>query len=283
MAFRKIQEYISTGLGNAGTLLIPKLILPPLIEEAQKVMLPRELAAFIKSGFEGSSFNVNLETPSTNKINIVAEGTEFPMTAMEYTAVEFTPVKYGAAIRITREMMEDSQFELFQSNLRAVGRRMAEKETALILEQLDGANTTTSGGAAITLANINASMLAIEDQDYNPTDIIMGNEVVNDCRNMDIFIEYSKAGNTEMMSKGFVGNIYGLQVSRFSTNAAPTTTYSKYAYVLDRSQAFGIAIKRDITVENFELPTYDMSGACVSMRIAVKLLRSKAVAKITTS
>jgi len=72
-------------------------------------------------------------------------------------------------------------------------------------------------------------------------------------------------------------------IHRFSTNAAPTSTYSKYAYVLDRGYAYGLAIKRDITVENCDLPSFDMKGAVLTQRIDVQLIRNKAVSNITTS
>ena len=105
-------------------------------------------------------------------------------------------------------------------------------------------------------------------------------EVLNDLRNIDSFVEFNKVGNTEMLTKGFLGNIYGLNVVKVSTTAGMTTTT---AYVSDNKEAYAIAEKRPVTVENFELPTYDMSGSAITHRIAILLLRSSAVAKITTS
>jgi len=282
---KRIKEYIDTDLGTAGTLLIPKLIMEPLIEEVDKTLLPRELAAYVwgPAQIKGSSFTTDLETPNALDVRIVGEGAEVPMDTGAYEGVTFTPVKYGVAIRITREMMEDSQFELLQRNIRLAGKRFAEKETELILTALDSATTSVGGGAAITIANLTTAALGIENYDYTPTDLIVGNEVLQDLRNVDTFVEANKAGNTEMLTRGFLGIIYGWNVVRFSTNAAPSSTYAKYAYLIDRSQAYGIAIKRDITIENFDLPTYDMQGAVVTQRIDVKLLRAKAAAIITTS
>ena len=67
MAFQKIKEYISTADGAAGTLLIPRLILPPLIDAVDKALLPREMAAMVKTGFEGPSFYLNRVTPDALK------------------------------------------------------------------------------------------------------------------------------------------------------------------------------------------------------------------------
>jgi hypothetical protein len=127
-------------------------------------------------------------------------------------------------------------------------------------------------------------MQDLEDSGYRPTDIILGTEVLHDLRNIDTFVEANKFGNRDMLQRGFVGNIYGMTATLFDDRASPTEgTYKKYAYIIDRSQAYAIAIKRDITVENFDLPSFDMQGAAITMRIDVELLRSKAVSKITTS
>lgn len=283
MAFSKIKEYIDTSAGSAGTLLIPKLIMPVMIDAMDKALVPRELAAMVQNGFDGSSFSVNLLTPSILKIRNVAEGAETPLDAASFSSVTFTPKKYGVALRITREMIEDSQFNIFEANLKEVGRRFAEKETELILTALDGATTTVTGGASLTIANLSAGILGIHNYDYEPTDLLIGNEVLSDLMNIDTFVEANKAGNTELMSRGFLGTIFGLNVVRFSTNAAPSSTYSKYLYMVTRSQSYGIAIKRDLSVENFNLPSSDMEGACATMRLSVELLRADSVAKITTA
>jgi HK97 family phage major capsid protein len=283
MAFSKIKEFITTGDATPGTLLIPKLIMPPLIDAVDKALLPREMAAMVQNGFEGSSFSVNLVTPNIIKIRNVAEGAEIPLDSTSFTSVTFTPKKYGVGIRITREMMEDSQFNILEANLREVGRRFAENETNLILTALDGASTTVTGGAALTIANLTAGILGIHNYDYEPTDMVIGNEILQDLQNIDTFVEADKAGNMELMQKGYIGTIFGMKVAHFSTNAAPSVTYAKYAYLFDRRQAYGIAIKRDVTVENFMLPSCDMEAAAITMRIDVQLLRAISVAKITTA
>ncbi len=284
MAFSKIKEYLNTGVGAAGELLIPKLILPILVEEVDKNLLDRSLAKWVMGpsqlASQGGTFNVNLETPDTGNIREVGEGAEIPLDSKEYTTITYTFVKYGMAVRITREMMEDSQFELLQSNIRTAGKRLAENETALVLIALEGANTTVSGGAAITIANLTSAMLNVEGQDFTPTDLIVGTDVLNDLRNIDTFAEANKWGdNTAAARTGTVGMVYGLNVHLFSNQVGTSTT----AYVIDRSEAYGIAIKRDITVENVMLPTFDMEGAVITQRLDVQLLRDTAVGRITTS
>jgi len=280
----RISEYLSTGKGEAGTLLIPKLILGTLIDEVDKTLLPRELAGFVQNGWEGSTFNLNLEDPNTMDVREVGEGAEIPLDAGDYVNVEFNPKKYGVAIRITRELMEDSQFEILQRQIRLAGKRFAEKENELIIDALvAGAGNTVAGGAQATISNITESMFNLEQEDYTPTDLIVGNEFLSDLRNIDTFVEANKVGNTEMLTRGFLGNIYGMNVVRFSTTAVSSSTYAKYGFTIDRQQAYGLGIKRDLTMENFDLPTFDMQGAALTWRFDVQVLRSKAIGLITTS
>ena len=289
MAFNRIQEYITRDTGVAGTLLIPKLIFPKLIDEVDKNLLPRELAAIWQTpaqcANQGSSWTINLIKPNSMDVRLVDEGAEIPMDALEYDdSVTIEPVKYGLAIRITREMMEDSQFPLLDVHIRYAGKRFAEKETELIIDELHSTTNAVTGGAAITIANIAEGMNYLERYDYTPTDFLVGDKIIQNLRNIDTFIEADKAGNTDMMRTGFLGTIFGMGVVRFSRNAtsAPATK-ALHAFVIDRQWSYVVAYKRDITIENFDLPTFDMQGAAITMRLDVEYLRDYATCTITTT
>ena len=201
MVMRKINEYISRADGTAGQLLIPQLILPEIIEEVEKNLIPREMAVFVisPSEFQGSTMYKNLETPDTMDVRQVGEGAEVPLDNIDFESVSFTPIKYGIAIRITREMIEDSQFDIKSPNIRTAGRRFAENETNLVLVQLDRANATTAGGAAVTIANIAESIFDVRSNDFRATDYLLGEEQYQDLMNIDTFVEGDKAGNTTFL------------------------------------------------------------------------------------
>lgn len=284
--YKHIKELLQTGIGVEGQLLIPRKIHDTLIDEVDKALIPRsEAALFFGPGdIPGSSIDVDTVDVNTMDVRIVGEGAESPIDQVKYSSFNMKPVKYGIAIRITKEMMEDGKWNLLDHNIRVAGKRFAENETSLILQDaLDNATNTVAGGAAITIANITRAMQHLDDEDYTPTTIFVGMEVLNDLRNIDTFVEANKVGNTDMLQRGFLGNIYGLNVIKFSTNAAPSTIYSKYAYVTDKQQAYIIAEKRPVTISNFELPVYDMSAANITQRIVVRQLKADAIAKITTS
>jgi len=283
---KAVQELLSTGLGTEGQLLIPRKIHDTLIEAVDKNLIPRSEAAiyFGPSDIPGSSIDVDTVTPNTMSVRIVAEGAEIPIDQSEYSSFNLKPDKWGVALRITREMLEDSKWNLLQHNVMISGKRFAENETKLVIQDaLDNATNSVSGGAAITIANLTRAMQYLDDADYTPTTLFVGMEVLNDLRNIDTFVEADKMGNRDMLERGFVGTLYGLNVIKFSTNAAPSSTYSKYAYVTDRMHAYVMAEKRPITIENFEMPVYDMSAASITQRIKVRYLRANAIAKITTA
>ncbi len=277
-----IQELLSTGTGTEGQLLIPRKIHDTIIEEVDKMLIPRSEAALFIGPAEipGSSYDIDLATPNTMDVRLIPESAEIVLDQVEYTSTNVKPLKYGVAIRITRELLEDAKWNLLQHNIKYAGKRMAENENSLTRTALNSAANTVTGGAAITIANITRAGQYLRDSDFTPTTLFVGNEVLTDLQNIDTFVEANKVGNTDMLKRGFLGTVYGMNVILVSTNAGYTTTD---AFVSDKTQAYVIAEKRPVTVENFELPTFDMSGAAVTCRIAVKILRTSAVAKVTTT
>lgn len=282
---KHVKELLSTDTGTEGSLLIVKKIHDTLIEEVPKALIPRTEAGlyFGPSAIPGSSIDVDFEEENAMDVRLIAEGGEITLDQDEYTSTNVKPKKYGVAIKITKEMMEDGKWNLLERNIKKAAKRLGENETSLILTELQSCTNNISGGAAITIANITRGMQYLDDNDYTPTTLMVGNEVLNDLRNIDTFAEANKAGNTEMVTRGFVGSIYGMNVTRFSTNAAPSSTYSKYAYVTDKDNAYMIAEKRPVTVENVMLPLFDMQAAAITQRISVELMRDNAVCRISTS
>jgi len=285
--YKYIQEAISTDDGTAGSLLISKKIHDQLIEEIDKRLIPRELASMYvgPSQIKGSSFIWNGEEFNAMGVKEVNELGEIPKLEPGYETNSITPVKYGLRIEISQEMIEDGKWGrgLFDRAVRQAAKRFAENETELILEQLDNASNTVSGGANVTIANLVRAKQYLEDEDYEPTDCICGIEFANDLIQIDTFTEVDKSGSREVLNKGFLGDVFGIRFYRFSTNAAPSSTYSKYGYIIDRDWAYLIAEKRTLQQKAYTLETHDLEGVALTQRIAVKYRKADAIAKITTT
>ena len=277
-----VKEYLSTGTATEGSLLIVKKIYDTLIEEVGKSLIPRTEAAIYMgpAKIPGSSVDIDLETPDSMSIRLVGEGAAIPQDNMAYSSFNMKPDKYGVGIRITKEFMEDGKWNLLQRNIAMTGKRFAENENSLVITQLDSASNTVSGGAAANVANMTRAIQYLEDKDYDGTTMLIGMEFLHDLRNIDTFLEYNKSGDQEVIKTGFRGVFLGAKLYKISTNAGMTTTS---AYVYDNSQAYVIAEKRPITIENFDLPVYDLKAANVTQRIKVRYLRADAICKITTT
>lgn len=277
-----IKELLSTGTGTEGSLLIPKKIADTLIEESAKFLIPRSEAAmyFGPGDIPGSSIDIDLDTENTGTVRLIGEGAEAFIDQLDVSSINVKPKKYGVGIRITHELLEDGKWNMLQHNLKIFGRRFAENENTLVIAQLDTADNTVSGGASVTIANLTRAIQYLENKDKTATTLAVGVEVLYDLRNIDTFVEANKVGNTDMLQRGFLGTVYGMNVIRVSTNAGMTATT---AYVYDRDYAYVIAEKRPLSIVNFDLPTHDLSAATATQRIAVKALRTAAICKITSS
>ena len=275
----EIKEFLTTSAATEGQLLIERKIYDTLVEAATKKRVGRELAAIYigPGGIPGSSVDIDLVTADSMAVLTIAEGAAVPIETVNYTSTNLKPLKYGVRPLITKEMQEDGKWDLMEHNIKVAGTEMGENEDKLIITALDSAANTITGAEAITLANISRAMQYLEDSDYAATDIVCGPEVANDFRMIDIFQRPSET--PEMMKTGFIGTIYGCAVHVVS-GAIITGTY---CYVLDKNHAFVIAEKRPISVERYDDVTHDLSGAVVTQRITVKILRTSAVCLITTT
>jgi len=281
---KTIQELLSTATGTEGSLLIEKKIYDTLIDPVVRTRVGRQFAAITITDIPGSSVDVDTVDPKSMKVNKIAEGAAIPISVEAYSSFNMKPVKYGLRIAITKEMMEDAKWDLLAHNIEQAGLFMAYNEDKLLISQaLDNATQTQGGGAALTISDITTAMQYLEDEDYSPDVMLVGNEQANDLRNIDTFVEAHKLGTRETFENGLVGTIFGMKIVRFSTNSAPSTTYAKYGYVMDTKHAFVIAEKRPVTVENYDDKIHDLQGATVTQRVVYRQLRADAICKVTTS
>lgn len=284
---QQIQELLQTRVGTEGSLLIPRKIYDILWEQAEKALVGRQFAAFIvgPDGVPGSSFDLNLADVDSMTVYRVAEAAMVPIDVPSFSSTNVVPRKYAVRPLISREMLEDAKWNLLEFSMRLAATEMAENETAQIMATLDGAANTVTGGASLTVANIARAVQFLRDNDFNPKVFLIGPEVLNDIQTLSAFSDASQYGGADMQRNGFVGRIFGMDVYVISPNASTlaAATQSRRAYVVDPAQAFCIVEKRPITVEEYDDATHDLQGVIISQRIGFALVRSAAVALITTT
>lgn len=277
---QEVQELLTRSNGTEGTLLIPRKIFDQLLPEVTKAQIGRQYAAHIAgpSDVPGSSIDFNIASANAMTVFKVAEGAAVPVSVQAFTTVNVKPDKYGTRPLVTKEMLEDNQFNMVQTHTRQALLEMAYNETALVVSALDGAASTVAGGAALTIANITTAKTTLENSNFHPDVMFVGPEAYNDLLNLDTFVEYNKS-NSDTLRTGAVGKIFGMDVVVVTAGGFTTTS----SYILDSREAYALVEKRPIAVQQYEVPEADQMGIVITQRLAVSLLKSSAVVKITTS
>lgn len=279
----------ASSTANSGTTnyLIPRTLLPNVMNAIRKKLVLRGLAAkvFGPSSIPGRTLVIPLqEEISTNTamaVDMIGEGAEIEITNTEFTTRTLTPVKYGARVGVTKEMMEDGIVDLISYHAELAGYEFADNEESLIVSQLDAAatassNTVANSNATLPISDITASMQQLEEKNYTPTHMIIGAEVANDLRNIDTFVEADKSRVMDP-TKRLIGTIFGMSVI-VSNNIS-----AKLAYIIDANHAFIIGEKRALTVERYADYSRDTSYVVITQRFATIYLRAEAVSEITTT
>ena len=274
---------------NSGTTsyLIPRTLLTEVMDAVRKQLVLRGLAArvFGPGAIPGRTLVLPMQSEidanTAMAVDRVGEGGEIPLTQTQFESLTLTPVKYGARVGLAKEMEEDGIIDLLSYHAELAGYEFADNEESLIVSQLDAAATASSqlvvnSNATLPISDITRAMQYLEANNYKPTHMICGVEIVNDLRNIDTFVEADKSRVMDP-TKRLIGTIFGMQVV-VSNNVS-----SVLCYVIDAAHAFVIAEKRSLTIENYADPARDSAFMAITQRITVSYLRSKAVAEITTT
>jgi len=185
----------STAGSSTGSYLIPRTLYGELIRAVRKKLVLRALAARVigPGSIPGSSIDIPLQTRDSMEVQRVGEGAVIPLDAETYSGFNMRPNKYGVRIMISREMEEDSLFDVMGLNVETAGYELADNEESLIIDTLDtgsGISDSTrvaNSNATLPISDITAAMQGVEEENYNCTHMIVGVEVANDLRNIDTF------------------------------------------------------------------------------------------------
>ena len=269
---------------STGSVLIPRTLYGTLMRAVRKNLIFRSLAAHVfgPTSIPGSSIDIPLQTPESMVVHPVGEFGIVPLDIEGYTNINLRPRKYGVRLMISKEMMEDSLFDVMALNVETAGYELADNEESLIIDTLDTATAQTdstriaNSNATLPITDITAAMQGLEEEGYVATHFICGVEVANDLRNIDTFVEAHKSGINDP-SRRLIGKIYEMKVLT-SRNVT-----AKRAYVIDANYSFVIADKRPVTIERYFEAARDTGFAVATQRFSTRYLRSAATARIVTT
>jgi len=184
-----------------------------------------------------------------------------------YSSIDFTPAEYGCARAISRQTVDELQFDVLADVTRQIGRALAQVEDATILSTM-GANTPAtnqnavySGTGNTAIADLaDGDLITVDDfadavtadrvDDYQPDVAFIHPTQENIFIKDGQFVNAAEYGSADVVKKGELGTYLGVKIVS-TTNVLASTAGSAghNSLVFDSADAAGIAVKRNATIE----------------------------------
>ena len=218
---------------------------------------------------------------------VVAEGAEFANLYQNYSYAALTAKKYGNKIPISKELVDDSKFDLVGIELEKVGAAIENKLNQLMLtKMLDGAgNEHDCTGSNLGISAVISARQLVEEDGFYPDSLVMTPGMY-----AAVLGDYKPAYNwkgEEVLQSGIIPDIVGL--NPFVTNVADDSTSYTWGYGTDGyiegfmvdSKAAGIlGMREDISVEMHDDPFKMLVCPIVWARFDASALNANAIARI---
>jgi hypothetical protein len=184
----------------------------------------------------------------------------------------------------TKDFIEDASPNVLGDMQRRLAMALSLDETETVLnlydaiedEDLAGGEVIDQNNRAMDWKAVLKLHSAVRNENWKPTVLVLNETQLSQLLLDDKFIEYDylPSGGTDIEA-GLVREIMGMRV--YSSTLVPEGT----AYAIDKNVAGIMLIRRDVTVEDWSDPRYDIFGLKASTRFGLGILRSDAVAKMT--
>jgi len=249
-------------------------VLDVIWEAAKPNLVGRELAVVVAQDVPV----LKVPRAKLSKAYEVAEGAEIPVGTEDYDSVTLTPRKYGVRPLISREMVEDAEWDVIEYQLAEAGRAMADLETEKIIAQMisDAGNSIAAGtGGTLAYNDVVNILKECLTDNFTPDVIAVHPSELADLLKDTAIQKAMEWGGPAVAPTGKVANLLGMKV------LVSTRIPSGTALVVDSKHAGVLFIRRDITAEDYEDPVKDLAGVAVTSRWAYTTLRAEAIGKIT--
>lgn len=249
-------------------------VLDTIWEAAKPRLIGRELAVVIAQ----DAPLIKVPRAKISQAFEVAEGAEIPVGTEDYDSVTLTPKKYGVRPLISREMVEDSEWDVIEYQLAEAGRAMADLETEKIISQMisDAGNSVAAGtGGTLSYGDVVNILKECLIDGYTPDALAIHPSELADLLKDTAIQKAMEWGGEAVAPSGQIARLLGMQV------LVSTKIPSGTALVVDSKHAGVLFIRRDITAEDYKDPVKDLAGVAVTARWAYATLRADAIGKIT--
>jgi hypothetical protein len=264
--------------------LLQEEVFKTISEGAEPFKCMREVLPIIKT----DSYSVRVVKGEVGSYaEEVAEGAKVPIDTQVYSKEDISISKIGTRPIITNELIEDSLFDIAELELRKAGARMENKlNRDCILEVLTdvGVTDVDPGGSHIAVTDLAKARADVEAQNYMPDTLITHPSAEGYLLQDSNLVYASYAGTAETLRNGKIPTILGMTPRTLSVTTGSTSKYwdgtdgaNHYnAVLLDSKASTYLAMRRDLTVEEYDDPIHDILGIACTMRYGVGTVQPNA-------
>jgi HK97 family phage major capsid protein len=217
----------------------------------------------------------------------IPEGAQVPETHEEIEYITAIPKKYGKRPMVTKELIEDAQWDVIARNTSLVMSAAKEFEDKTVLDTLfAGAQSSITTGTADTLAvsEIREGIKYLAQWGWNPTDIIVNPDF------WESMMAYTWNATTDGTSvswrdaafnRGQIPPVFGVPVTMTPLMKDSAASKSR-ALILARKVCGVMTLKRDWSLEAISDALTDTQGVILTSRFAVSVLHPTAIVAVTS-
>ena len=207
----------------------------------------------------------------------LAEGANVPIDTQVYSKEDITIKKTGTRPLITNELIEDCLFDIVNLELQKAGMRMENKlNRDVLLEILTDATTTDTdpADAHISVTDLATSRAAVSAYNYMPDKCVFHPTAEGYLLQDSNLVYASFAGTASTLHTGQIPKLLGMTPYTCSVTTGSTGHYwdgtdsaNHYSgFCLDSQASTYLAMRRDLTVEQYDDPIHDLKGISCTMR-----------------
>lgn len=256
--------------------LLQEEVYKTISEGAEPFKVFRDVLPIIKT----DSYSVRIVKGETGTYAVdVAEGSKVPIDTQVYSKEDISIKKTGTRPIITNELIEDNLFDIVQLELSKAGARMENKlNRDCLLEILTDTTAGTSDvdpdGSHISVTDVAKARADVGANNYMPDTIILHPSAEGYLLQDSNLVYASWAGQSKTLTSGKLPTFMGLKPYTCSVTTGSTDHYwdgtdgsNHYnGIILDSKAHTYLAMRRDLTVEEYEDPIHDILGIACTMR-----------------
>jgi len=271
----------TTGIAGAAY-MVPDKVHDTLIGYTRRADLV-PLIGHVVAGWAGGDLKVDIVNDLAYAPKEFSSGGKIPAETVETAQATITPVSFGIAPRITRDLVEDANFEMVEYHLQRASLAMAKKSSNMALTVLktatDGWGTVNSSNTGDadetrlvngTTMDIVSCVRALGDDEWHADTMVITPEA------------YGHSVSTQAAETGWqvVDTTPGYDVSigtldvlishdaslHASTDAQGAAMTNCITLIFSRENALLTGRKRWLQINNYSEPVRDLAGCTVTAR-----------------